>query len=175
MPSRPDLPDPRRRLLVIAAAAALPGLAACTIFGSAYQVVRVSEREATDAINALRARNGVGPVRVSNVLQVLAAQQARWMAEADELSHEVRTPLAGRIERAGYQGVAGENISAGHSSLRSALDGWMASPGHRRNMLDPRFTEYGIAAARVADGRPSRFGIYWAIVLGAPRADIRAA
>jgi uncharacterized protein YkwD len=36
----------------------------------------------------------------------------------------------------------------------------MASPGHRRNMLDPRFSRYGLAHA--GDGNGQR---YWALVL----------
>jgi uncharacterized protein YkwD len=161
----------RRFMLAAAATAGAAALSGCTLFGSAdYQVVRVSDREAATAINAIRARNGLGALSHSRALQVIASQQARWMAEADRLAHEVRTglDLSGRIERAGYQGIAGENISAGYTTLDSVIEGWMASPDHRHNMLEPDFTEFGIAAARVGPGRQSRFGVYWALVLGAP-------
>lgn len=159
-----------RRTLLLSVVAA--SIAACSPFGlGSYQTVRVSEREAKSAINAQRARNGAGPVEPSRALQVIAAQQARLMAQADRLAHEAKSGygLNDRIRRAGYQGTAGENVSAGYTSLDGVIDGWMASPGHRHNLLNPDFTEFGIAAARVADGRESRYGVYWAIVLGAPR------
>lgn len=166
----------RRRFLALAAAA-LP-LSGCTLFsGPAFQPLRVSEREAAAAINAIRAGHGAGPVAASDRLGIVASQQARLMARNDELAHEVRAgrDLAGRIERAGYRGIAGENISAGYASLADVLEAWLASPGHRRNLLDSRFTEFGIAAARVSGGRVSRYGTYWALVLGAPAATLRAA
>jgi hypothetical protein len=43
----------------------------------------------------------------------------------------------------------------------------MNSSGHRRNMLDSRFTEFGLAAAQVPGGQPSRYRNYWALILGA--------
>ncbi|HUV32191.1 MAG TPA: CAP domain-containing protein [Devosiaceae bacterium] len=161
----------RQFMFVVAAGLGSALLSGCTLFGSAdFELVRVSDREAAAAINAIRARNGLGSLTHSRSLQVIASQQARWMAEADRLAHEVRADLglAGRIARAGYQGIAGENISAGYTSLASVIDGWMASPEHRHNMLGPDFTEFGIAAARVGPGRQSRYGVYWALVLGAP-------
>lgn len=158
---------------------AVSGLAlgGCTLIGGGgIDVIAVSDAQAQSRINALRRQNGAGPVVASRRLEIVASQQARLMAENDELSHEVRAGmgLAGRIARAGYQGMSGENISAGYDTLDRALAGWMASPGHRRNMLEPRFTEFGIAAARVGDGRASRYGTYWALVLGAPVSAINA-
>ncbi len=165
----------RRRFLALAAAS-LP-LSGCTLFsGPSFQPIRVSERQAAAAINAIRADNGAGPVAPSGRLGVVASQQARLMAGADRLAHEIKAglDLHGRIDRAGYKGAAGENISAGYSTLDDVLAAWLASPGHRRNLLDPRFTEFGIAAARVSGGRTSRYGTYWALVLGAPAAELRS-
>jgi uncharacterized protein YkwD len=132
--------------------------------------VRVSDREAEGLINAERARAGLGPVRINSRLEIAASTQARLMAEADKLAHAARAGqgLPARLEQAGYVGRAGENISAGRSSLDDAIQAWMHSPGHRANMLNPDFTEFGIAAARVGPGRDSRYSIYWALILGAP-------
>jgi uncharacterized protein YkwD len=166
----------RRRFLALAAAS-FP-LTGCTPFsGPSFQPIRVSEREATAAINAIRADHGAGPVAPSGRLGIVASQQARLMARADRLAHEIKAgfDLHGRIDRAGYKGAAGENISAGYASLDEVLAAWLASPGHRRNLLDPRFTEFGIAAARVSGGRASRYDTYWALVLGAPAAELMAA
>ena len=40
---------------------------------------------------------------------------------------------------------------------------WMNSPPHRRNMLDARFTRFGLAYVR--DGAKADWR-YWALVLG---------
>jgi uncharacterized protein YkwD len=172
---KPSVFSRRDMLLFAVSGLALSG---CTLFGGggSVDVIAVSEAQAQSKINALRRQNGVGPVSPARRLEIVASQQARLMAENDELTHEVRMGmgLAGRIARAGYQGISGENISAGYDTLDRALAGWMASPGHRRNMLDPRFTEFGIAAARVGDGRASRFGTYWALVFGGPATRVNA-
>ena len=51
---------------------------------------------------------------------------------------------------------AGENIYMGArfdyavdlvTQARLIVDGWMTSPGHRRNMLDPNYTHVGIGVA----------------------------
>ncbi|HUV32192.1 MAG TPA: CAP domain-containing protein [Devosiaceae bacterium] len=157
----------RRRF--IASAAGFVLAAAGPALGAAYVDVPVRGRTAATAINAIRARNGLGPLRPHGALEDAAADQARLMADLDQISHKLRgQSLSSRVRRAGYGGIAGENLSAGRADLDRVVEGWMNSPGHRRNMLDPRFSEFGIAAARVGSGRQSRYGIYGALLLGAP-------
>lgn len=38
----------------------------------------------------------------------------------------------------------GENIAAGHENPEQVVEGWMNSPGHRANILDPDFTKIGV-------------------------------
>ncbi|MDE6592412.1 MAG: hypothetical protein K2K57_05030 [Oscillospiraceae bacterium] len=40
--------------------------------------------------------------------------------------------------------TSGENIAAGHEDPEQVVDGWMNSPGHRANILNPDFTEIGV-------------------------------
>ena len=49
--------------------------------------------------------------------------------------------------------TAGENSAEGQSSPAEVMNGWMNSPGHRRNILDPNFTQIGIGIAKNAQGR----------------------
>ena len=44
--------------------------------------------------------------------------------------------------------------------------GWLDSPGHCENIMDPRFAEMGIAYAA---GKSSKPGLYWVQVLVEPR------
>ncbi|CAG8754041.1 18188_t:CDS:2, partial [Dentiscutata erythropus] len=46
---------------------------------------------------------------------------------------------------------AGENVAEGYSDEKSVMAGWMASPGHRDNILNPGFKDAGFAQA----------GTYW--------------
>jgi uncharacterized protein YkwD len=108
-------------------------------------------------INVARADNGLRPLRSDPRL----AAGAQWMA-ADMAAHHYfahrssdgRT-LADRIAPTGYLPAAptwllSENLGWGSGVLSSPLAvvlGWMDSPGHRENMLDPALTDIGIGIA----------------------------
>jgi uncharacterized protein YkwD len=74
-----------------------------------------------------------------------------------------------RVVDQGYRfRVVGENIAAGQASLEEAIRDWLLSAGHCVNMIDERFTEFGIA--KVASTRQDDpYGVYWTLVLGQPR------
>ena len=163
------------RRFLLTAPLALAGLAACgpTQFAlgpAAVEPFYVSEAEAKAAISSIRVKHGLGPVQPSFQLRQAAMDQAELMARGDSLTHQVRwqDSFPARLKRAGFEGDAGENVSAGRVSLASALDGWMNSPPHRANLLNPDYTHFGIAAMKVGASRNSRYGIYWALVIGKP-------
>ena len=50
-----------------------------------------------------------------------------------------------RMAAAGYRGFTmGENIAMGQQNPEEVVDGWLASDGHCRNIMDPSFTEIGV-------------------------------
>ena len=53
-------------------------------------------------------------------------------------------------------------------TLEQAIQGWLNSPGHRATLLSTRFVEFGLAVAKVAPDRKSRYGTYWAFIAGGP-------
>ncbi len=64
-----------------------------------------------------------------------------------------------RIARTGYKAATwGENAAAGYGSPDSVVKGWLNSPGHCWNIMNPAFTELGGARA----------GNYWTLVLARP-------
>ena len=56
--------------------------------------------------------------------------------------------------------VIGENLGMGYKTGYRAVMGWMGSPRHKENMLDPRFTRIGVSAVlteRAWDGKTTWF------------------
>jgi len=51
--------------------------------------------------------------------------------------------------------LVGENIAYGPKTADEVVQGWLDSPGHCANIMDPRFAEMGIAYAA---GRASKRG-----------------
>ncbi|MBF7731251.1 CAP domain-containing protein [Pseudomonas sp. N040] len=102
------------------------------------------------------------------VLGSTAEAHSRAMANGNFFAHkdrDGRTP-GDRTELAGYSGSAiGENIAAGLDASQRVVEGWLASPGHCANLMNPQFRELG--AAYAVDPN-SDAGIYWTALFGAP-------
>lgn len=97
-----------------------------------------------------------------------AHTHSRAMANGNYFAHQDsdgRTP-GDRAELAGYSGQrVGENIAAGQDAAAKVVAGWLASPGHCANLMNPQFSELG--AAYAVDPK-SDAGIYWTALFGAP-------
>ncbi len=123
---------------------------------------------AATMISQYRQNNGLGPVVVDPALMQLAETQASAMANANKLDHDVRAPLAKRLNGAGYAAVkAVENVSAGYHTLAEAFSGWRDSPPHRANMLSGGVTKLGIAASYAPN---TKYKVFWTLILAEPGA-----
>lgn len=70
-----------------------------------------------------------------------------------------------RASSAGYQWTRiGENIAVGADTPEEAQAGWLASPGHCANIMNPNFTEMGAAYAVATDQQAVE--VYWTQVFG---------
>jgi uncharacterized protein YkwD len=109
------------------------------------------------------------PVTLSATLAAVALGHAADMAAHDYFEHEDLTghSPAQRVRAVGYQEkLVGENIAYGPKSIDEVVQGWLDSPDHCENIMDPRFAQMGIA---YAPGQHSRRGLYWVQLLAAPR------
>ena len=108
------------------------------------------------------------PLRLSGELSRAAVDYAAMMASSSRLEHrglDGSVP-ADRVRRAGYAAeLVGENIAGGVPDAAGVVAGWLASPGHCANIMEPRFTEMGLGYALNAS---SEFQIYWSQLLARP-------
>lgn len=110
----------------------------------------------------------VPPLSVSRKLNDAAAAHARDMLRRKYFEHRGSdgSQPRDRVLRAGYKfRLTGENIALGPESAEEVVAGWLDSPGHCANIMEPRFREIGIGVAR---GR-KRGQIYWVQNFGLPR------
>lgn len=130
------------------------------------------QKRVLDLVNQQRSLNAQRPLILDDRLTRAAQAHAENMAKRDFFDHQAPdgSQVADRAVRAGYPWrLIGENLAAGHSSERGVVNGWMISPEHRDNMLNPDFTEMGVGYARPApEGRQPRYDHYWTVVFGAP-------
>ncbi|MCU0826232.1 MAG: CAP domain-containing protein [Tabrizicola sp.] len=129
------------------------------------------------SINAARAKAGCGPLKLNKALTTAARQHASNMAEQNFFGHTGKDGrgFASRIRSQGYRyGLAAENIAAGQKTAERAVKVWLDSPGHRRNILNCKFQDTGIAMVYQPDDRPIRgqsaaLRYYWVQLFGTPR------
>ena len=107
------------------------------------------EQKMVNMINQERIAAGVSPLKVDLRLASVGRAKAKDLETNNYFSHTSPTygsPWA-MMQQVGLTvGWAGENIGK-TQSVESAMAGFMRSPGHKANILDPRFTHVGIGIA----------------------------
>ncbi|WP_298435645.1 CAP domain-containing protein [uncultured Jannaschia sp.] len=114
------------------------------------------------AATAYRAAAGLAPVADDARLMRAAQAQANHMARRGRIGHDGPggSTVFERVRDAGFKACfAAENVAAGQGDLGAVMRDWLASSGHRRNILDRRVTHGAVAAAQ------ARGTVYWTMVL----------
>lgn len=110
------------------------------------------ESEILRITNVERQNAGLNPLVSCTRLANSALAHTNRMLEGKFFSHSdpgTGTASVDRIRSTGYLDSAnswgvGENIAMGYSSANATMVGWMNSPGHRANVLNPSFTHLGV-------------------------------
>ncbi len=146
---------------------------ACVPANSKSATVRDLKAKIHAYTNANRRRHGASAVKLTceQGLTLVADSHSDWMAQAKKMSHRDnrgQVPYDRVIAHyPSYQGSIAENLGvitttySGPGSRTRAdnysfnsdemaknfVDGWMNSPGHRKNLLHPRMTHLGVGVA----------------------------
>lgn len=124
--------------------------------GVAPQSRSIAEMETTvrQRINEIRRKRDLKPLEENEKLARLARAYSRRMAQKGFFSH---TDPSGEtaVDRARSADLSfallGENIFKSVNApdpVKLAVQGWMDSPGHRKNILRPGFTQTGVGIWR---------------------------
>jgi uncharacterized protein YkwD len=165
LPSQLQCSPRRFRLLLstiiasLVVALALPALAsACTGADASPRTLAVARSATLCLLNQERAAHGLSRLRAHRMLQNAAQRYAGAMVRGGFFSHV--SPTGSTLEQRIREGTRylagalryeiGENIAWGQGELakpRAIVAAWMASPGHRANILRTTFREIGIGIA----------------------------
>ena len=102
-------------------------------------------------------------------LRSAAEAHTQDMVEHNFFSHTGSDGLnvGHRVTAAGYQWRAvGENIAAGYAVEEQVMQGWLDSPGHCANIMNPAYQDFGSA---VIFTDSADYTSYWTQVFAAPR------
>ncbi|WP_246009217.1 CAP domain-containing protein [Brevibacillus fluminis] len=118
-----------------------------------------SDNAVLSLVNSERSKAGLSPLTLNKQLSDVARTKAQDMRDQNYFDHT--SPKYGSPSdmikqfNIPFQAM-GENIAAGQQTPAEVMQGWMNSEGHRRNILDPQFTQMGIG--NVQGGQ---MGTYW--------------
>jgi uncharacterized protein YkwD len=107
------------------------------------------------SLNGFRASHGLSQLSTDGTLTALASEHAADMARRDSLDHD------GFMTHRGPRGARAENVAYGCKEQACVIQQWVNSSGHRKNMLIPSLTRYGLASATSPSGRK-----YWTLLVG---------
>lgn len=129
-------------------------------------------------INSARATaRSCGPRRMQ------AARALVWnraLAEAAE-QHSVDMTVRRYFDHAGPDGkrvsqrvlaqgyrwrIVGENLAGGDTTVSGVIAGWLHSPEHCENLMNPAYADVGVSCVRQIG---SQWGTYWTMVLATRR------
>ncbi|MRG43998.1 CAP domain-containing protein [Chitinophaga sp. SYP-B3965] len=100
-------------------------------------------------VNKFRKSKGLAPLSLSETLSVEARGHSKSMANGRTgFGHDgFEQRIDGISKKLGRVSAAAENVAYGNLSAEAVVDGWIKSPGHRKNMLGD-FNLIGIGTAK---------------------------
>ncbi|HYE40378.1 MAG TPA: CAP domain-containing protein [Ramlibacter sp.] len=159
--------------LSLAALALLAGCATAAPQRTAANC-NVPTAEVLQRVNAARAAGArcggkvaqpARPLRWDDRLYSAAAAHSADMARRNYIEHRSPdgTEVMQRVDASAYPWKSvGENLAAGDLTLDGAVQGWIGSPAHCENMMDPKFVDVAVACV----SRPGTdLGTYWTMIL----------
>jgi uncharacterized protein YkwD len=107
------------------------------------------EYQVHSSTNRERVARNLVKVASQSCVDKWAERQARWMASHRSLTHQnLRKVLTDC-----HMTAVSENIAVGFSTGTKTVAGFMASPGHRKNILTAKMRYIGVGAAKDTSGR----------------------
>jgi uncharacterized protein YkwD len=111
--------------------------------------------EVATSLNGFRAAHGLSQLRIDASLAALASEHSADMARREALDHN------GFMTARGPRGARAENVAYGCKDPACVIQQWVNSSGHRKNMLIPGLTRYGLGSATSPSGKT-----YWTLLVG---------
>lgn len=107
------------------------------------------EEEILYYTNKFRQSKGLAPLALNDVISQQARRHSKDMASGSTgFGHEGFEERVDVVsKKLGRVGAAAENVAYGTLDAEAVVNGWIKSPGHRKNMLG-KYNLIGIGAAR---------------------------
>ncbi|PHR72834.1 MAG: hypothetical protein COA67_03800 [Lutibacter sp.] len=111
------------------------------------------EQEIFNLINNHRTSKGLPELGIYNIVSSEAITHTDYMIETGDVSHaNFGTRHQNLVAYASAKSVS-ENVAYGFSSAEAVVNAWLNSEGHRLNIENASFTDFGISTKGNDEGR----------------------
>lgn len=124
------------------------------------------ETELLILTNIQRKKVGLSQLQMSSQLNQAALIHAQDLVKYQFASHTGSDGLSpsDRAQKVGYPSTyIGENIAIGRLNPTETIDGWMKNTQHRSNILNPKYTDTGLAYINAPE---TKYRYYWVQIFG---------
>ncbi len=158
--------------LLVGAATAASDLDRCMTPFEEQVWLLVNQRRAQGAVCGNEYHGPAAALEAEQMLQNSAKGHSEDMAIRDFVAHmnPDGETMVDRVEAEDYPWWAlAENVAAGYPTPQSVVDGWMASPGHCVNIMNPLYSQLGVGYAyEPDDANAPPYVHYWTLNFGLP-------
>ncbi|ONI81513.1 hypothetical protein ALI144C_19540 [Actinosynnema sp. ALI-1.44] len=138
------------------------GLLTAPAVAADTESTRTAQDEVVHLTNAERQKAGCPPLTPVATLNQAAQAHTADMAAHGFMDHTGSdgSSVANRVENSGYTGwrSVAENVAAGQPTAAAVVSEWMASSGHRTNILNCALKDIGVG---YATSPAKAYGTYW--------------
>ena len=113
------------------------------------------QQQVLDLVNAERTKRGISALTLDSNLSSVAPKKSQDMVNKNYFDHTSPTygsPFDMMKQFGISYRTAGENIAKGQKTPQEVVTAWMNSEGHRKNILNPNFTNLGVGIAKDSKG-----------------------
>ena len=113
------------------------------------------QQQVLDLVNAERTKRGISALTLDSNLSSVARKKSQDMVNKNYFDHTSPTygsPFDMMKQFGISYRTAGENIAKGQKTPQEVVTAWMNSEGHRKNILNPNFTNLGVGIAKDSKG-----------------------
>lgn len=113
------------------------------------------QQQVLDLVNAERTKRGISALTLDSSLSSVATKKSQDMVNKNYFDHTSPTygsPFDMMKQFGISYRTAGENIAKGQKTPQEVVIAWMNSEGHRKNILNPDFTNLGVGIAKDSNG-----------------------
>lgn len=111
------------------------------------------EYEILGLVNEYRNSKGLETLKIINLISKEAIGHTNYMINLGEVNHDNFDSRHLKLVKNVSATKVAENVAYGYNSAQAVVNAWIKSDGHRRNIENDQFTDFGISTKQDANGR----------------------